>query len=80
MEPLEEPVMVVRVEEAELDEMWSFVRSKAQQRWLWHAIDHRSGQILAYWIVSRDRLKSEIARALIFSSSIQMDGEPTSDC
>lgn len=48
MEPLEEPVMVVRVEEAELDEMWSFVRSKAQQRWLWHAIDHRSGQILAY--------------------------------
>ena len=40
--------MVVQVDEAELDEMWSFVRSKAQQRWLWHAIDHRSGQILAY--------------------------------
>lgn len=40
--------MVVRVEEAELDEMWSFVKSKQQQRWLWHAIDHRSGQVLAY--------------------------------
>lgn len=28
--------------------MWSFVRTKQQQRWLWHAIDHQSGQILAY--------------------------------
>lgn len=41
-------VMVVRVEEAEIDEMWSFVQSKKNQRWLWHAIDHRTGQILAY--------------------------------
>ena len=39
--------MVVRVEEAEMDEMWSFVGSKRYQRWLWHAIDHRTG-ILAY--------------------------------
>jgi insertion element IS1 protein InsB len=28
--------------------MWSFVGSKKQQRWLWHAIDHQTGQILAY--------------------------------
>ena len=41
-------VMVVRVEDAEMDEMWSFVQSKKQQRWLWHAIDHRSGNVLAY--------------------------------
>ena len=34
--------------EAEVDEMWSFVQSKAQQRWLWHAIDHQTGQVLAY--------------------------------
>ena len=26
---------------SELDEMWSFVRSKAHPRWLWHAIDHQ---------------------------------------
>ena len=31
-----------------MDEMWSFVGSKSQQRWLWHAIDHYTGQILAY--------------------------------
>ena len=31
-----------------MDQMWSFVRSKQQERWLWHAIDHRTGQLLAY--------------------------------
>lgn len=37
-----------RVEDAEIDEMWSFVGSKQQQRWLWHAVDHQTGQLLAY--------------------------------
>jgi IS1 family transposase len=36
------------VEEAEADEMWSFVRCKQQERWLWYAIDHQTGQVLAY--------------------------------
>jgi len=31
-----------------MDEMWSFVGSKRQQRWLWHAIDHHTGYVLAY--------------------------------
>jgi insertion element IS1 protein InsB len=34
--------------ESELDEMWSFVGKKANQRWLWHAIDRVSGKVLAY--------------------------------
>jgi insertion element IS1 protein InsB len=33
---------------SELDEMWSYVGKKAEPRWLWHAIDHYSGQVLAY--------------------------------
>ena len=33
---------------SELDEMWSYVRCKANPRWLWHAIDHHSGKVLAY--------------------------------
>jgi insertion element IS1 protein InsB len=33
---------------AEVDEMWSFVQSKAQQRWLWWAVDHETGEVLAY--------------------------------
>ena len=30
-----------------MDEMWSWVQAKQQQRWLWHAIDHASGEVLA---------------------------------
>jgi len=41
-------VSLGRVESAEMDEMWSFVHSKQQQRWLWHAIDHATGKVLAY--------------------------------
>jgi insertion element IS1 protein InsB len=33
---------------SELDEMWSYVGKKAEPRWLWHAIDHVSGAVLAY--------------------------------
>jgi insertion element IS1 protein InsB len=39
--------------EAEVDEMWSFVESKRQQRWLWWAIDHASGEVLAYVLSDR---------------------------
>lgn len=28
--------------------MWSFVGNKCNQRWLWHAIDHKTGEVLAY--------------------------------
>jgi insertion element IS1 protein InsB len=31
-----------------LDEMWSFVQATVHPRWLWHAIDHHTGQGLAY--------------------------------
>jgi insertion element IS1 protein InsB len=41
-------VAVRKVEEAELDEMWSFVGRKHQPRWLWGALDHQTGRILAY--------------------------------
>jgi insertion element IS1 protein InsB len=33
---------------SELDEMWSYVRSKAHPRCRWHAIDHHTGTVLAY--------------------------------
>jgi IS1 family transposase len=37
-----------------MDEMWSFVGSKSQQRWLWHAIDHHTRQSLAYVFGTRE--------------------------
>jgi insertion element IS1 protein InsB len=48
LNPDEVVVDIVKVEEAELDEMWSFVGDKEHQRWLWHAIDHRTGAVVAY--------------------------------
>ena len=33
---------------SELDEMWRFVQAKVHPRWLWHAIDHHTGKVLAY--------------------------------
>jgi insertion element IS1 protein InsB len=48
LHPNEVDVIIQRAEEAEVDEMWSYVGKKREPRWLWHAIDHRSGQVLAY--------------------------------
>ena len=50
LEPTQTVVRLCQWEEieAELDEMWSFVGSKQHQRWLWHAIDHITGEVLAY--------------------------------
>ena len=28
--------------------MWSYVRNKKTPRWLWQALDHHTGQVLAY--------------------------------
>jgi insertion element IS1 protein InsB len=33
--------------EAEMGEMWSFVGHKGNPRWLWHALDHHTGKVLA---------------------------------
>jgi insertion element IS1 protein InsB len=33
---------------AEMDEFWSFVRTKSNQRWRWYAMDKASGIILAW--------------------------------
>jgi transposase-like protein len=36
--PDEVTVAIERAGEAEMDEMWSFIGKKKDQRWLWHAI------------------------------------------
>ena len=33
--------------------MWSFVGAKKTERWLWHALDHHTGRVLAYVVGSR---------------------------
>jgi len=39
--------------EGELDEMWSFVQNKGNQRWLWLAIHHETRVVLAYTFGTR---------------------------
>ena len=48
MDPCEIRVEIQPIDDAEIDEMWSFIEKESQQRWLWHAIDHRTGLVLAY--------------------------------
>jgi len=54
------------VQESELDEMWSFVGNKGNQRWLWHALDRCSGQVLAYVFGGRkDEVFLELKKLLL---------------
>ena len=39
--------------EAKLEEQWSFVQNKSNQRWLWVAIDHATEVVLAYVLGKR---------------------------
>jgi IS1 family transposase len=48
-------------EEAEMDEQWSFVGSKSNQRWLWYAVDHATNIVLAYVFGKR---KDEVFKEL----------------
>ena len=69
--PQQTHVVVTRCEEAEMDEMWSFVGKKEHQRWLWHAIDHHTGAVLAYIFGSRkDKVFKEL-KALLEPFGIQ---------
>src|SRR3989441_11488385 len=53
--PEEMTVAIERAGEAEIDEMRSFIGKKQDQRWLWHAIDHHTGTVLAYVFGRRQR-------------------------
>ena len=55
---------------AELDEMWSFVGAKARARWLWHAIDHHTGRVLAYVVGTRKETVFLKLKALLASFGI----------
>ena len=55
---------------AELDEMWSFVGAKATARWLWHAIDHHTGRVLAYVVGARKDTVFLKLKALLASFGI----------
>ena len=45
---------IVSVEEAEMDEMWSYIQNKKQECWLWWAIDHNTGEPLGFCFGTRE--------------------------
>ena len=47
--------------EAEIDEQWSYVGKKSNQRWLWYAVDHATNTVLAYVFGKR---KDEVFKEL----------------
>ena len=38
----------------EMDEMWSFYHDKKRQIWLWRAVDHGTGGVIAFWFGTRE--------------------------
>jgi len=73
----------VEIVEAEADEMWSFVHDKSQQYWLWWAIDHNTGDVLAYWFGTKEYANLDELRTLLnihFDINIiYTDGNPAYD-
>ena len=65
-------LIIPKVKEAEVDEMWSFVGSKSQQRWLWYAIDQHTGHILAYICGARENDTFIELKALLEPFSITL--------
>ena len=47
-EGIEIDIVPINAIDVELDEMWSFVGDKLNQRWLWLAIDHNTGDTVAF--------------------------------
>jgi IS1 family transposase len=41
--------------EAEVDELWSFVRRRADKQWLWLAFDSETRQVLGFFVGDRSR-------------------------
>ena len=48
-------------DELVIDELWTFIQSKAQQAWVWLALSRRNLQVVAFYVGRRDL---ESARAL----------------
>jgi len=62
---------------AEMDEFWSFVREKSNQRWTWYAMDKSSGIILAWH--NGNRTDADFQKLLEHLGNIPIDLYYTDD-
>jgi insertion element IS1 protein InsB len=63
----------MKVESVAIDEMWRFVGNKDHQRWLWHAIDYGTGNVLAYIFGDRKDVVLKALKTLLNPFGIQHD-------
>lgn len=52
-------------EEAEIDEQWSFVGNKSNQRWIWYAVEQSTNTIFAYVFGKRKDVVFKALKALL---------------
>ncbi|MGI9294596.1 MAG: IS1 family transposase [Pseudomonadales bacterium] len=57
--------MLIYKLEAEADEMWSFVKKKANKQWIWLAMDAKTRQIIAFHVGARSRVSAKALWAKI---------------
>ena len=70
---------IISATEAEMDEMWSYVQNKGQQCWLWWAIDHNTGEPLAFCFGTRKHKHISELKGLLEDFNITIaytDGNP----
>jgi insertion element IS1 protein InsB len=48
-----------------MDEQWSFYNDKSHQIWLWWAIDHESGEVIAFWFGTREHCNLDKLQELL---------------
>ena len=65
MNPAENLAVEFVCESAELDEQWSYVGNKSNQRWLWYAVDHATNTILAFVFGKRRDIIFKELKALL---------------
>jgi len=58
-------------EESEIDEQWSFVGNKSNQRWIWYAIEHSTNIILAYIFGKRKDIGFKKLKSLLAALKIK---------
>jgi insertion element IS1 protein InsB len=54
----------------EMDEMWSFYGDKEHQLWLWWAMDHDTGEVIAFWFGTREHCNLDKLLALLSPLSL----------
>jgi len=63
--------VLLTCEEVEIDEQWSFVKNKSNQRWIWYAVEHSTNTILAYVFGKRKDVVFKELQALLEPLNIE---------